>query len=881
MRPGDRLGHFEILSSLGRGGMGEVWKARDTRLRRDVALKTLPPELLRDSDRLARLEREATLLAAVNHPNVATIHGIEQHGDERFLVLELVDGPTLANRLTRGRLDVGQALGIALQIARALETAHEKGIIHRDLKPENIKLTANGQAKVLDFGLAKDLEPPAAGVTQVGLTEIGTVMGTPAYMSPEQARGEHAGRQTDIWAFGAVLFEMLTGKAPFRSDTTAETVARVLEREPNYSSLPPTTPSSVRRLLHRCLEKDPKRRSQHIGDVRIEIEDALAGSTDGRPDAGNAPRRYGTIPALVVTLVAFALVAGVAAWAFRGRAIVDVPAAPVRLSIASLPPMAFLPFGSRHIAISRDGARVAYAGAQGLMIRRLRDAQTVATSGEGMDPVFSPDGEWIAYGNGNGGLYKMPSVGGPVIEISSFSDRYLGADWAADGTIVFATTTGLYRVSAVGGDAELLAKPNPARNEQFYAWPSLLPDGRSLLFTILSRDSLDSARIASLSLESRESRILLSGGVAGTYVPTGHIVYAAQGTLHAIAFDPETQTTSGSSIALPSDAIAVAADDGASEFAVSPTGTLVSIAPAAPNAVARRLLVWVDRAGNEEPLPLQPAEYLAPRVSPDGTRVAVDVRGEHNRDILIWDLRRASLTQLTNNVAENLLPLWSVDGRRVFYASNRKGKHDIYAQVADGSSEATVVLAGPLVDIPNSFTPDGKRLVVYEEFRHLGVLDLETSELRLLLDGPANDRLGEISPDGKWIAYESQEPGGQVEIYLRPFPNVTESREKVSTNGGRYPLWGRPGSNELYYVDFEGHMMAVAVEISPTLRLGPTTKLFDSVRPPNIVTGRPYDISPTDGRFIMPKAAVDSAQPVDVSVVLNWLTELRGQMRPR
>jgi eukaryotic-like serine/threonine-protein kinase len=881
MRPGERVNHFEILSSLGRGGMGEVWRAVDTRLRRDVALKTLPHDLARDSDRLARLEREAMLLAAVNHPNVATIHGVEERGDERFLVLELVEGPTLANRLARGPLEVRQAIETALQIAQALEAAHEKGVIHRDLKPENIKLAANGQVKVLDFGLAKDLAPSAADATRTQLTQTGAVMGTPAYMSPEQARGDQAGRQSDIWSFGAVLFEMLTGTAAFRSDTMAETFARVLERQPDYSALPANTPANVRHVLRRCLEKDTKRRSQHIGDVRIEIEDALAGRTEATGDAEVA-HRFGAIPTVAVTLGAIAIVAAVGEWALRGRsAVVDAPSAPIRLSIASMPALASQPFGTKHIAISHDGSRVAYSAAEGLEIRRLSDSQTVVIGRGGTAPFFSPDGEWVGYGNSDAGIYKVASAGGAVTPIARFSERLLGADWAGDGTIVFATTAGLYRVSADGGDPELLAKPDPARNEQFYAWPSLLPDGRSLIFTILSpQDSLDSARVAWLDLASRESRIVLTGGIAGTYVTTGHIVYAAQSALHAIAFDAKTRATMGGSIALANSAIAVAADNGAAEFAISQTGTLVSIAPAAPNDVTRNSLVWIDHLGNEETLPLQPAAYAYPRISPDGTRVALDLPGS-NRDIWIWDLRRSSLTRLTSSVGEDMLPLWSIDGLRLFFASNRAGTFDIYSQAADGSSEASVVLPGPLFDVPNSFSPDGKQLVVYEEFRDLGVLDLETGKFRLLLDGPADDRLGEVSPDGKWIAYESQEPGQRTEIYLRPFPNVAERREKVSIDGGRYPVWGRRGSNELYYVDLEGKMMAVAVETSPTLRLGAAAKLFDWAPPPLYRSGRPYDISPIDGRFLMTKALLDAAPSVDVSVVLNWFTELREQTRPR
>jgi serine/threonine-protein kinase len=858
--------------------MGEVWRARDSKLRREVAIKTLPAELARDPDRLARLEREATSLAAVNHPNIAAIYGLEEHASERFLVLELVEGDTLADRFRSGSMSVEQSLEIALQVAEALEAAHERGVIHRDLKPANIKVTPEGRVKVLDFGLAKALPPIAADtLTQATFrTELGAVIGTAPYMSPEQTRGEAVRRQTDIWSFGVVLYELLTGDSPFERRTTPETIARVLVAQPDFAALPKTTPANVRHLLRHCLEKDQKRRLQHIGDARIELEDALAALAAGpAPQSAEAATRNWQRRAAGILALAVAL-GGFSVWSIVERETPSVTTEVVRLSIPSLPTPSVWPFGVRHLAISEDGSRVAYAGEKAqLSIRRLRDRQAITLPTLAGNPFFSPDGEWLGYFGEPEGLWKVPSIGGQSRRIAAITERASGASWGPDSTIVFATTSGLYQIADDGSASpRLLAAPNPERDEKLYAWPQFMPDGKSVLFTIVPEDSVVGAQIVLLDLQTLETRTVLTGGTAARYTSTGHLVYAVGETLAAIPLDGETRTTRGEPTPLPGITIATTQDNGAAEFAISATGTLIHIEPRPAAANRLQRLVWLDREGNEDALALEPGSYRYPRVSPDGTRLALDVGGT-NRDVWIWDLRRSSLTRLTNGPTEDMLPLWTLDGRRVFFSSDRTGNFDIYSQPADGSTEAKVELARPEFDAPNSFSPDGTQLIVFEEFRDLGVLDLAQSNLRPLLHRESSDRLGEISPDGNWIAYESDESGEQIEIFVRPFPDVSGAREKVSIDGGRYPRWGLPGSGELYYVDLDGAMMAATVDLAPSLRVGSVTKLFDWLMPESGISGRPYDISPIDGRFIMAKPAAQSTgDTVQISVVLNWFNEL-------
>jgi serine/threonine-protein kinase len=472
-------------------------------------------------------------------------------------------------------------------------------------------------------------------------------------------------------------------------------------------------------------------------------------------------------------------------------------------------------------------------------------------------------------------LKKVSVLGGPLVSIVTTSERPVGGTWGTDGTIVFATSKGLYEVSENGGTSRPLVKPDPLRKERVYAWPRFLTDGRSVLFTIVPDDSIDGAQTAVLDLKTLDVKIVLKGGSAARYTSTGHLVYASGQILKAIAFDPDTQQTRGDPVSLPDIEIATTPDNAAAEFAVSGTGTLIFITPN-ESAEDLRTLSWVDRHGKEDPLPLAPGQYQYPRISPDGTRVALDVVGA-NRDIWILDLQRPTLTRLTDGPTEDLVPVWSPDGSRVFFGSDRTGNFDVYSQAADGATEARLEFAGPGSQMPTCFTPDGTRLLVVENFNDLSILNLgRRDRLDPLLHGERNHWLGVVSPDGNWIAYESNESGNETEIFLRPFPNVSGRREKVSVDGGRYPLWGPERSGELFYVDRNGAMMAASVTLSPSFSLGRVTKLFDWRKPPRGISGRPYDISPLDGRFLLIKPAKENPHAViGISVVLNWFEELR------
>ena len=520
---------------------------------------------------------------------------------------------------------------------------------------------------------------------------------------------------------------------------------------------------------------------------------------------------------------------------------------------------------------------MAYASANRLWIRRMGQREAVAIEVSALNPFFSPNGGWVGFEDGTG-LKKVPAIGGTPVPIVTTSERPGGGTWRADGTIVFATTKGLYQVSENGGEPRLLVKPDPRRKERAYAWPQFMPDGRSVLFTMIPEDSIDGAQIAVLDLKTLETSIVLKGGSAARYASTGHLVYASGQTLKAIAFDPDTQQTRGDPVSLPDIEIATMPDNGAAEFAVSETGTLLFITPNVPGELLRTVS-WVDRQGKEEPLALAPGRYAYPRISPDGTRVALDIPGA-NRDIWIWNLQRPSLTKLTDGPTEDLLPVWSRDGRRVFFASDRTGNFDVYSQAADGATAARVEFAGPGSQMTTSFTPDGTRLLIVENFKDVSILNLARPDrLEPLLHGDFDQRLGDVSPDGNWIAYESNESGDRFEIFLRPFPNASGRREKVSIEGGRFPLWGPKGSDELFFVDLSGGMMAASVKLSQSLTLGSVTKLFDWEKPPRGPSGRPYDISPVDGRFLMTKSATQgSDEAIDISVVLNWFEELRERV---
>ncbi|HET9360164.1 MAG TPA: protein kinase, partial [Vicinamibacterales bacterium] len=631
---GTRLGAYEILSSLGAGGMGEVYRARDTKLDRAVAIKILPEAFAADTARIARFEREAKTLASLNHPNIAHIHGLEESRGVRALVMELVEGEDLAQRIARGAIPVAEALLIARQVAEALEAAHEQGIVHRDLKPANIKVRPDGTVKVLDFGLAKAMEPTGVAspsvsqsptITTPAMTEAGMILGTAAYMSPEQARGTPVDKRSDIWAFGCVLFEMLAGRPAFAGETTAETLAGVLHHEPPWAALPSETPADARIVVSRCLEKDLKQRFRDIGDVRLALAGAFtsdAAAAVPRPAVGALPLWRRAVPVVAASVI----VAAVTAIAMRLQE--SRPALQVsRWSLEATGPTALNVNGVEHdLTITPDGSRVIYVGdrGRGIFVRALDNLEPrplVKGTATLRSPFVSPDGRWVGFEEDLTSLKKVPIAGGPAIPVAQIDGILRGAAWLPDNTIVFATNriAGLQRVSAEGGKPATLTKPDDARNEFAHHWPQLLPDGSALLYTALARTGgLDAAKVRLLDLETNRSIDVLDGASNALYVSSGHLAYVAGATLWAVPFDLDRRATFGTAVALSNQVVTTT--NGAGLFAVSTTGTLVYAHASGFDPLARTLN-WIDRQGRVEMIPAPPHAYAQPRLSHDGTRV--------------------------------------------------------------------------------------------------------------------------------------------------------------------------------------------------------------------------------------------------------------------
>ena len=897
LAPGTRLGAYEVTAPIGAGGMGEVYRARDTKLGREVAVKVLPEAWAFDADRAARFEREAQVLAALNHPHIAALYGMEQSDGRHFLVMELVEGETLDERLRRGALSVEAALEIAHQIAEALEAAHEKGIVHRDLKPANVKITPNEQVKVLDFGLAKAMDPvaqgfsPAANLTNsptlsMMATQAGVILGTAAYMSPEQAQGLAADARSDVFSFGSVLYEMLTGRQPFQGDTAAALLASVLVREPDLGALPPNLNPRLPELLKRCLEKNPKRRWQAVGDLRAEIE-TIAAAPHSAPTTTivAAPRqplwRRVALPA--GTLVIGAAVAAAAMW----LATRPVPPRVTRLTMTASGAAALTISGTdRDLALTPDGTHLVYVGNNGtqLFVRALDALEPVAiASGTLRGPFVSPDGQWVGFVDNNATLKKVALTGGPPITLARLDGNPRGATWASDDTIIFATNnpaTGLQRVSAAGGTPTVLTRPDHARGEADHLWPELLPGGRAVLFTIAAQTGgLDAAQIAVRDLRTGTQQILIRGGSHAHYVASGHLVYTAAGTLRAIPFDLDRLETRGTAVPVVPRLVTISS--GAGEFAVATDGTLVYVDPPGAVAGTGRTLMWVDRMGTEEAFAAPPRGYLHPRLSPDGTRVAVGA-DDQEQDLWVWDLRRATLTRLTFEPGQDAAPVWTPDGRRVIFASDRMGGvMNVWWQAADGTGAAERLTTSSNPQLPTGIAPDGTAVVFYEVTPTMG-RDL----LRLALDGSRRvtpllqtkfeERNGIVSPDGRWLAYES-DSSGRFEIYVRPFPNAGAGQWQVSTGGGTRPLWA-PRGKELFYIAPDGALLRVGVEASgATWNAGMPTKLLEGRYFTGGGVNRAHDVSPDGQRFLMIKApgADATAAPPSIIVVNHWDEELK------
>ena len=878
--------------------MGEVWRARDSKLGREVAIKTLPEEFAQDEERLARFEREAKLLASLNHPNIATIHGLEEDSGTRFLVLELVDGDTLADRLKRGAIPVDVSLKLALQIAEALEAAHEKGVIHRDLKPANIKVTPDGKIKVLDFGLAKAFMGDGADVglsnsptLSMAATQRGVILGTAAYMSPEQASGDTTDKRADIWSFGVVLFEMLTGRQTFDGRTVSHVLADVLRAEPEWNSLPPNLHPRFRLLLERCLEKEAKDRCHDIADVRVDIQKVLA-DPDGvlvQPMTGvvqTAPRRLSPWVAGVIVLTA--IIAGAAGWNLRpspaGRTarFEIIPPASAQLEITNT---------LSDLAIAPDGSRIVYTATanRNLYVRTLDQIEPVelVSLGQTRNPFFSPDGTQVAFHvSGENSLRRVSIQGGPPQTIvGDIGSNLSGASWGPDDTIVFAPTNGqgLMRVAAVGGEPVALTTVDQSEGAIRHRWPAVLPDGRAVLFTAWS-GSDETSEIVVLNLETGEQEVLVSGGTSPRYASTGHILYVTAGSLWAVPFDINDLEITGDSVPVLEGV--PTKTSGAANFDLSEDGLLVYV-PGRSAAIQERTLALVDRQNVVHNLNVPAKFYLSPRLSPDGRTLAVQSVEEDGSVIWTYDMTDDRQIQQLTFDGDNRRPVWTPDGDRITFASDRDGTMSLYWQPADGSATAERLTTAEegTSHWPGSWSPDGQVLSFMVETDSSSDWDIWTlsrieggydTEPLYDVDGSVH-MSPEFSPDGRWLAYAAGPAEPDQDIYVEPFP-PTGRRERISQDGGYWVFWSQEGT-ELFYrsvsTTLANRLRSVDIETEPDFSFS-----NEQVLPPEgfTVVGfyRDYDITSDGERLLMvfPEDRLDSIANASINVILNWFEEL-------
>ncbi len=864
-----RVGPYEILSALGAGGMGEVYRARDTKLHRDVAIKVLPELFTKDAERLARFEREAHVLATLNHPNIAAIYGLEDSDGLRALVLELVEGPTLADRIAQGPIAIHEALPIAKQMAEALEAAHERGIIHRDLKPANIKVRPDGTVKILDFGLAKAMEP--AGATSAGpsqsptmttpaMTHAGVILGTAAYMSPEQARGLEADRTTDIWAFGCVLYEMLVGRPAFAGGSVAEVLSEVLKSEPDWKPLPEEISASVRRLLRRCLKKDRRERLQDIGDARLELLEPDEAVVAGRPPAAHHP----LVPWILSGALAVAL----------GAAIVTRPAVPpraegveTRLEIATPPTL-----DANALALSPDGRKLVFSatterGTQ-LWLRSLEDFRAVPLPGtdDGRVPFWAPDSQTLGFFAD--GKIKRLNPDGSIRNLVNVPFGW-GAVWGTDGTILYAPTafSTLLRVAASGSAATRVTTLEPSVFG--HTWPHLLPDERHVAFAAGGSPNVAGIYIGDVET-GKSSRLLDVSVTQGPRFMAGHLLFTTGGKLVAQPFDMGRLVTTGEAF--------LVAEGAAGAPTVSQVGAL---AFRTGSAVNQRQFVWFDRSGGRvaavgEADPGNPAN---PTLSPDGKQVAQNRMG----DIWTLDLARGLLNRLTTHDAIENFPVWSPDGRRMVFGSSRDGVLNLFVRTLASGVEEPLLVSGQIKD-PEDWSRDG-RFLLYRSVdpgtgNDLWVLPMDPrGEPFPFARTSFDERAGEFSPNGRYVAYQSDE-SGRFEVYLQPFPGPGQ-KTVVSANGGTQVRW-RGDGKELFYVAADGRLMAVPVKTRPgeSLDVGNPSPLFLTHIGGGLqsINSRQYVVSPDGQRFLMNTMVETAASPI--AVILNWSPKRAQTAKP-
>jgi serine/threonine protein kinase/Tol biopolymer transport system component len=875
---GTKLAHYEITSHLGSGGMGDVYQATDTKLGRGVAIKFLPEAFSHDTERVARFQREARVLASLNHPNIAAIHGVEEINTRHFLVMELVPGETLADRIKRGAVPIEEALPIAKQIAEALEEAHEKGIIHRDLKPANIKVTPDGKVKVLDFGLAKAYESEQANVAlsnsptfSMAATNAGVILGTAAYMSPEQASGKSVDKRTDLWAFGVVLLEMLTGRLVFEGETVSHVLAAVLTKDPDWSALPAKTPTTIRKLLRRCLEKDRKRRIESAADARLEIEEALTApsSVEVTPaGAAPSPASRGAWRMIAVVAVLIALALGFIHFQEKPP---DEPVLRYTVNMTA----SFIP----SVAISPDGRYIAIAGSSGvrgdaaLFIRPLDALQTQRLPGtEGaVYPFWSPDSRYIAFA-AQGKLKKIAVAGGPaqtLCDLPRFS--FSGGTWNRDDTILLSVTGPLLRVSAAGGTPVEI--PNGRG-----AFPAFLPDGRHFLNTHYVTGQAEQGIWVS-SLDGKETRRILADRSSAVFAPSdkrgraGHVLFVREGNLMVLPFDPESRQATGD--VFPVVEGVFVDGNGMAAIGASTNGILLY----SGSGAARNNIVWSDRSGKVSPTGLA-GDVWEPAISPDEKAIAYMRNNGSASDIWLRDLVHSLDQRFTSDPSANNTPVWSPKGDRIVFRSTRGGglQQQLYQQSASGAGPAEALTKSPSFKFASQWSKDGRFLVITNNAGgNLDLLVLPMTEgsssgvqdPQKFLVTQFVEAQGQISPDGHWMAYSSDDTG-QLEVYVRPFP-VAEGVWRISTAGGQQPRW-RGDGKELFFIGGDGKMMAADIKAmpgpKPVFDHGEAKPLFDAHIA--LATGTfafQYDVTPDGKRFLVDTGgATDST----FTVVVNW-----------
>ena len=892
LSPGTRLGRYEIRLMIGAGGMGEVYRARDEKLSRDVAIKVLPSDLSTNAERLHRFEQEAQAAGALNHQSILAVYDIGMHDSAPYVVSELLEGESLRDILSQRSLGARKATEYATQLAQGLNAAHETGIIHRDLKPDNIFITNDDRLKILDFGLAKLVQSSQTNVqtdiaTRRAYTNPGTVMGTAGYMSPEQVRGDELDRRSDIFSFGSILYEMLTGQRAFRRETSAETMAAILKEEPPEFSVTNSTISpSLERIVRRCLEKQPARRFQSATDLAFALDALSAPSGPSLTETLHATgvsfvKRERLVWIAVGVLLLFA-VGLLLLTLTRSRQPGAESSTVVRYEISTPDKTALNLIRWPSMALSADGSTVVFVGTtngiQGLYVRRRDETAIKPIPGtEGASsPAFSPDGKWIAFLADR--TLKKTTLDGQVATVLKVDDAR-GISWAGEDTLLYSpdASEGLFLISAEGGEPKRVTKPDTTTNERTHRWPQVLPGGKAAIFTVgmlNSPDSYEQANIHVVNFATGDNHMVLQGASMARYAPTGHLIFAKGGSLYAVGFDLETLATRGKPQLILQG---VAGDEttGVVHFAIADDGTLAYV-PGSPGANMRRI-VWVDRSGKVQPINLGPAQYNDVRLSPDSSRAAVLVGSSGSGDVWVYDLTRATSTRLTFN-GRNATPIWSRDGKSIYYVEmdpTAAGKSLVTRKPADGSRDAQTLVSLDGTAYIKALMPDGD-FGIFDYQRSTGNGNIVQSKLgegatlmELVSTGFA-ESAAVLAPDGRWLAYQSNE-SDRPEIYVRDM-SAAGGRWQISTGGGEEPRWSHDG-RELYYRN--GNLfMSVTISTRPSFHASTPTNLFGGIFDLRTNTGITYDVDPKGNRFLMIRPVEESTAP-SVMIVLNWFEELR------